>query len=298
MLLKNKLERTPVKTNKFDVPVKGIVVDNEDPKKLGRVKCSIEGMFDGIDKESLPWISSWCPSGLGGGVNLSFFAVPNEGSELVIEFPYKNPYAPFYTGYWQSEKTHQTLFDTNYPRRYGWIDELDNYWFVDREEEHIKLHHSSGTRVEIFKDGNVEVETMDKVDLIVHGDCNATIDENLIAEVKGNTLVDTDGFTSLHSDSYFEISSNVKIDLNAPVINFSAWGMGTSGWFTGYFRHLGEHIHQGNKTHTGHVNQTGNYDLFGTLKATVNALIAGIYFKTHKHGGVDPGPADTDVPKN
>lgn len=297
-LLKNKLDKTPVKTNKYDSPYKGIVVDNDDPKKLGRVKCTIEGIFDNIDTESLPWIAPWNPSGLGGGDNLSFFSVPNIDSELIIEFPYKNPYAIFYTGYWQSEKTHQTLFDENYPKRYGWVDELDNYWFVDREEEHIKFHHSSGTRIEIFKDGNVQIETQDKVEIDIHGDCTAQIDGDLSCQVDQNTNISTDGNTKISSKGWIELSSNTKINLNAPIVNVSNFGSATTGAWYGILHHIGTHIHEGNKQHTGNVNQTGNYILSGVLTALSNAIIGGIYFLTHRHTGVHPGSGTSDGPVN
>ena len=50
--------------NQLDKPLKGIVIDNKDPLMLRRVKVKIEGLFEGVDPDGLPWAS---PAGGSGG---------------------------------------------------------------------------------------------------------------------------------------------------------------------------------------------------------------------------------------
>ncbi len=143
----------------LDVPVKGVLVDNVDPKKLSRVKCSIEDIFPtGTDKELLPWISKWNPSGRGGAVDSGEFNVPDIGTELTIEHPFqKDPYFAFYTGYWQSATTHQGFFNEDYPFTWGWQDPSHNYFKVNRAKRTMEMHHETGSTIRFEADSVIEL---------------------------------------------------------------------------------------------------------------------------------------------
>ena len=136
----------------------GIVLENEDPRKIGRVKVRISGLLEG-DIDALPWCYQKTPSGLGGSGTSSSFSVPNIGSLVVVEFPFDDPYSPFYTGFWQSVDTHQGLFNENYPRSYGHQDEQGTWYKVNRAKQSAELQHTSGASVKIFKDSSIELRS-------------------------------------------------------------------------------------------------------------------------------------------
>ena len=137
MLLKFADHLKPAKTLKrFH---KGIVVDNEDPEKLGRVKCTVKRMFE--DKEKLPWIFPKNDSPVD-------FDVPKVGAELVIVFPFDNIYSPFHDGYWHNKDNHNDYFDDDYPNTSGFFKDNLKAKFNDKSKEG-EIEHSSGTKANL-----------------------------------------------------------------------------------------------------------------------------------------------------
>lgn len=147
------------KQDVFSVPMKGIVVDNNDPKKLGRVKVRITGLLEDPDKTKLPWILPKNPAGFGGKPDGSGLVAPDINAELVVEFPYKSIYFAFYTGYWQSATTHQGLFTEDYPESYGFRDTQSSFIKVNRAKSYVQMRHRSGTQLDNDRDGNLEVQS-------------------------------------------------------------------------------------------------------------------------------------------
>lgn len=68
----------------------GVVEDNDDPKKIGRVKVRVFNVFDRIPKEDLPWASPW--KDLAGNT----FLLPEIGKIVSCVFDDGNPYKPEY----------------------------------------------------------------------------------------------------------------------------------------------------------------------------------------------------------
>jgi len=189
MLIRLSEHMVPVKG--LSKPLKGIVVDNEDPKKLGRVKCTIAGIME-ADKEKLPWITSpYSPSK---------FDVPEINEELIIEFPYGNVYNPFFTGYWHNEANHDTLFDTDYPNSFG----ISKQGFILKYNKTLKkgeFIHPSGTTATLLEDGTLQINIAKDLALVISGkvtqsvtgDIEFSSDGNLKLIGKGGVEVTSDG---------------------------------------------------------------------------------------------------------
>jgi hypothetical protein len=141
--------------NKLNKLYIGTVVFNNDPKKEQRIKVTIPGSLEGSPQD-LPWIYSESSSFLGGSINAQLLAVPEVGSEVRVEFPYDDT---FYFGKYSyridNTKNRPTGLDSNYPNAYGFIDELSNYFQVDKVAGTMTLGHSSGSNIIFNNDGTI-----------------------------------------------------------------------------------------------------------------------------------------------
>lgn len=151
-----KLNEWLKRTDNLSIPHRGIVKDNIDPKKLGRLKVEILNLLVG-ETVDLPWCYPNNPYGLGGKTDSSGFSVPEIDSELVITFPFKNIYMPVYIGYWQNELIHQTDFDTNYPESYGFRDSTGNIFHVNKSLNTAKFTHKTGSSIEFLANGSINI---------------------------------------------------------------------------------------------------------------------------------------------
>jgi len=154
------------KATNLAVPQKGIVVDNDDDKKLGRVKCWIEELVE----ENHLWCYPNNPAGLGGSPDLSGFGVPEEGSELIIRFPYDDVYFPVYTGYWQSTNTHQILFDEEYPDEYGFLNSFVAWFRANKATGMAEYFAENGALVRVSEDGDFQISVPGNLVFVTTGD--------------------------------------------------------------------------------------------------------------------------------
>lgn len=68
----------------------GIVVNNEDPKRLGRCKVRVLDVFDTLPEEDIPWAKQWRD------INGEAFAVPEKGKIVNVSFDEGNEKFPEY----------------------------------------------------------------------------------------------------------------------------------------------------------------------------------------------------------
>lgn len=127
------------------------VVNNNDPLKMGRVQISLPILWG----NETPWAVPKIPQGIGGSSPAGFFSVPNNGTDVYIELQNGDVHFPFYVGTVLVQSTVPAVFQENYPTRYGFIDELNNQFIVDRTAKTITLVHSSGALFTIDESGNI-----------------------------------------------------------------------------------------------------------------------------------------------
>lgn len=166
----------------LDRPYLGRVVENNDPKRLGRIKVDIL-LYEGIDKELLPWCYPFNGNG-GGGAGV--VSVPEIGNDVLVMFPYLDIHFPFYVPVFVMGSRVVDLH-SDYPKSYGFKDKVGNMFRVNKESNEILLKHVSGTRVRIDSNGNVEITSKNITmvgDLYVDGNVFAT---GSIIDVGGNT---------------------------------------------------------------------------------------------------------------
>lgn len=148
---------------------KGIVVDSDDPLKIGRVRCFVKGVFEGVN-DNLPWCSPVYPAGLGSSPDSVQLIVPEPGSEVQVMFFGENLYSPAYNGKWLSQNlSPQEILGKDYPNSYGSIDSTGSWNRIDKTTMESETYHSSGYAVRILGNGDVETSVPNDFILKVDG---------------------------------------------------------------------------------------------------------------------------------
>jgi len=196
--------------NNLKLRHRGTVVDNNDPKKLGRVKCTVPRILEG-KTDNLPWCYPREQSFLGGIANSKYFAVPEMSSTLEIAFPFHDPHHPVFVGYWSDESNKVTtvddvplhgaaapgvpLFDEDYPDSYGMVDSTGFWWKYNKIKKEFKFKHPSGAYISIDSDGNLKEfypgdafrEVTGNLEVVVGGNKTETVGGDKTNTVQGKT---------------------------------------------------------------------------------------------------------------
>lgn len=202
MLEYNKDIKKDTLANKW---LQAVVVDNNDPDQLQRVKIRIRELHREVVDAALPWA---LPVLAGSNTStLGTLKVPIIGSKVWIQFLDESNYYPIYTGTLTTADLKNTeLTATDYPNVYGFIDRSGNKFVVNTEQDTVEFTHITGTQLKISTDGTVTFTNAS--DTIIYSN--------------GNTSIYTDGITNVESIGALNIKSNVSINLDAPTINLDA----------------------------------------------------------------------------
>ncbi len=145
--------------------LRGIIVDNNDPQKLGRVKVRVEAAYGDQPVGDLPW--AWPCFAYGGAKEQSFFAVPEVGAGVYVMFQCKDgqPDAtyPVWLGQWQAENETPSQVEGKPEDAHCYktfkTTSGHNMTFCDKEgEETIKLEDKNGSYI-LFKDGDIYIHS-------------------------------------------------------------------------------------------------------------------------------------------
>ena len=193
----------------------GQIVDNEDPKGLGRVKVEIPGLTLGIKKDYLPWYQIMLPTFLGGSMYTQQFAVPQVNTQVYVMFPTEDIYVGLVIGSVLNRKTmpydqlnlsvdylipkaserHFTKgdeidnesknqkhfdcgFDQDYPGTWGWVSNAMTWMRENMFKKTFEFVHNSFTKLKIFPNGDTVIHIAGNLKLIIDGD--------FYTEVRGN----------------------------------------------------------------------------------------------------------------
>lgn len=176
-----------------DSPKFGTVINNEDPKQLGRIRVAVVGMFESEDEKgsNLPWIPRLQDNFLC-GTNKEVFSVPKKGDIVEIVWPYdKN--TPFYKSIPYTEKSKTSNFSEDYPNSWGIAgDEFLLKVNAKKKELTIKFGNAL---IEIDTDGNINISGKDinikgDSNINIKGDSNININSGATVKISGNTTVE------------------------------------------------------------------------------------------------------------
>lgn len=203
----------------------GNVVDNNDPKKMGRIKVQI-AVYADLAPEAIPWASPYlAPHGNSqeyGGIN-----IPEIGSQVRVTFPSKDFTAPYYSGAELNETTRTTFFDEDYPHTYGYKDSVGNFIRVNKEKGTAQVQHSSTTNMQVTPEGSIKVGLAGGAYFIFDNSNNFQLNIGALdvsGTADGSLNIDANNEVNI-SAGQVNISGNVAIDGDLNIKN------GVSGSF-------------------------------------------------------------------
>lgn len=132
----------------------GKVAENNDPLHCYRLQIQVAGVFDDIPTNQLPWAIPDHHEGLGETGAASRCNIPLIGALVYVSFQDGDPHFPVYGGNAVTVQQVASLFLTNYPNRYGWVDPKGNHFYVDMTTGDVEFLHKSGTKIHINPDGS------------------------------------------------------------------------------------------------------------------------------------------------
>ena len=195
---------------------RGIVLDNNDPLKIGRLIVRVYSLYENLDINTIPFCYPVVPYG---GNGKGFLFTPDIGDEVVVIFERNDIKRPMYIGSTYGMPlgindvplNHQGLPESTadvaaididplilenishkaiYPFNRGIKSSSGLFIEMDDTpgEERLQLGHSSGSRIEFRNDGKLVVHAVGDFNLAVNGNCNIRIDGNVIINILGSVL--------------------------------------------------------------------------------------------------------------
>lgn len=182
------------KLDNLRVPHRGRVIFNNDPKKLGRIKCQVKGIFESSDTTILPWCFS---NDVNAGVKPDSmnFRVPELYSEVTITFPYGTVYHPIYSSGNISELTQTPgVFDEDYPNTEGWLNSIPSFFRINKIQK----------TMDFYNDGNKFCFRVDG-----SGNLHINIPKSLVLNIG------EDFFVKVGGNHAMKVSTNCVYDVGA-----------------------------------------------------------------------------------
>jgi len=157
----------------------GVIVDNNDPEKIGRCRIMVYNIFDGLPVSDLPWA---VPDFSFIGSTKGSFIVPPVGTFVNVYFDRGEIYLPRYTTKILNTNQLPTNKDIDYPNNMVFF-ETDNgdSFELNRKQKTATYTHSSGTTIKIASDGSVTIESV----------ANITTKHEDTLRVEGNMVTPT-----------------------------------------------------------------------------------------------------------
>src|SRR5580765_1085618 len=133
-----------------------MVVDNNDPEKVQRIKYRIAQLQTSRPDDGLSWASpfGWSPQGNSSGVG--DIGIPVVGAKVIVFFPEDDEHHAYYMADFHDKATQISDLLEDYPNSYGRVDASGNLFLVNTLNNTMRVIHVSGTYVKINADGSAE----------------------------------------------------------------------------------------------------------------------------------------------
>lgn len=289
----------------------GVVVDNNDPSKTGRVKVKIRGEHNNTsDVDTLPWseVMQSASNGLLNGVGFSKVLQVGTWVYLVKLSDTESRYLVIGTCTGLSENTsdyghcsikddipkdttqttkgtsfeyESTVNSNKYTSSQIYRSESGLMVEFDDSETMLKITHPSGSVIELDSNGDITITSLNNtyinsrkdLYLNVKGDYHLNVDGNTFTDVKGNSSVGIQG--SVKESINGAKSYQIKGDINCIGNSSISWNVSNNVLWN--------------------VSNNVNINCSDGLVHNVNVITKqGVNLDKHVHGGVDRGRSDTN----
>lgn len=192
--------------NKYFGMYRGTVVNNDDPKKLCRIRASVPSL---LGEQLTGWALPCMP--YGGVPKQGMYMVPDVGAQVWIQFEAGNIRNPIWVGTYWIKSWEPELTTRLIQTQSGHVLQFDD----EEGKEQIRLKHSSGAGLWIDKNGSVSMadDSGGKLKL------NAYKEEITLEDANGNKIELSD--SGILVENKFGIvleMADGKITLDAPTI--------------------------------------------------------------------------------
>ncbi len=167
------------------------VVNDNDPKKLGRIRARVEEMFDGIEDDELPWAIPL--SNISNGAykdQAGDLAVPRKDSIVMLSFQDGSPLHPIYHGYCVDADQKMDEATLHYPARI--VHKLRNKGMViiDTATNEVFIRNAKGPLMP-GGDGSSDSKGVPPGTVHIHieGDVNMEVKGNMTEKIFGNRTI-------------------------------------------------------------------------------------------------------------
>lgn len=174
------------------------VVDNNDKKNhpdkrmLGRIKIRVEGIFEGVKDEHLPWaIPEYSAHVDGASATSGSFGVPKVGTKVLVYFQEGSPLHPKYAPYTVDEKVALKEREHHYPNRIVHLLQNSSMVIVDTESNEVMIRNPGNANIYILGDVNLMVNG--NVSEKIKGNKTVYIEKDYVEHIKGNKTIYLEG---------------------------------------------------------------------------------------------------------
>lgn len=174
----------------------GVVVDNEDPKKIGRCRIRVFGKFDDIADGDLPWASPLRGLSFGQDGGSGQYSGPKKNAVVNVRFNNGNIYSPEYYAIQELATDLKDEISGSYTNAHSLI--YDN-------DEKLRIYYTQSKGLTLFlKESRINIAN-DNAIVIEHKGTSAII------ELRGNNITIT-------ADSEINLTGGSRIKASAPEV--------------------------------------------------------------------------------
>lgn len=200
-----------------DKPLIGIVINNQDPLQLRRVQVKIEGLMEGVDKNSAPWFRPEA-SGLGSRSDYGTFdEVPEVNSPVQVTLLDGDLRSGTYKACHDTsvDSSMLRMFGEDYPATSGKCDAKGTFTRKNKKRGYQESMHQSGFYSQVDKEGNLHIYVPGNIFVHVKGGIAMQVDKDFLMKCLGMLGLRSEGDAGISGGGNLEILAGKDISIDS-----------------------------------------------------------------------------------